>query len=693
MQVPLAHLDAAAIEEVSIDLWRELFDEVGWPTSLAGKKHGLSHRDVLEAFEQGESNDDLLLALETLNELGTETGRAAIVEAMNDRHVAIGILPEASSEREFALRLYVGQRSDASLADVFARAQTRIQEAGDHRRYHEFMGKDSKTVVDLEAKRAALRDSTLQYCRDSDLGEHVHVRAFEDDGMKVFQIIRSHHTKKPLAVVRGSQARATIEYRPVHADVVRYEPAFGRLRIAARAASVVEFYRRMFGLVLFDDEMFFMGEPACSLRVLQERGRAALTDHGVFGIGFVRMTECLWERGDRELLHIRSADCFRDIEELALPITDGCLLLAKLKLQVAGKSTRPVTVTVRVPSRIEVTQKRHEHLVDQFLTKIGIRGAKSRVPETDLWSLYPWRHPAGVWRSVFDSETDTLVAHGVLVQTQLQSVASPDHPGGGRVLEAHALSDGEFYGVSRVPETPSRSLSATDLDGLELDVEQFRSHLRSLLGITGTFIAASNGPELLDLGVIDVGGQRLRLTYALRQPSAGAGDILRTRAASVPSVLLIPTGRTDFSESARVILDGALPKRLQVVRGAIAACGLTESVPAVFTAPELARLVVDSRTASVWIDGVPIGGFTLGTHPFRFLEIVARKCPTAVSTEALGKALSQGRDDGDTVVRQAKANANKLVRAAMKAAECPCEHDLFPSTGGGYRCAIQSYVV
>jgi hypothetical protein len=92
---------------------------------------------------------------------------------------------------------------------------------GDQRRYHEFMGKDSTSVDGLEAKRAMLPDATLQYCRDNDLGEHVHVRAFEDDGIAVFQIIRSHHTKKPLAVVRGSQARATIEYRPVHADIVR----------------------------------------------------------------------------------------------------------------------------------------------------------------------------------------------------------------------------------------------------------------------------------------------------------------------------------------------------------------------------------------------------------------------------------------------------------------------------------------
>jgi RHS repeat-associated protein len=35
------------------------------------------------------------------------------------------------------------------------------------------------------------------------------------------------------------------------------------------------------------------------------------------------MTECLWERGDRELFQIRSTDCFRSMEELGLPLTQG----------------------------------------------------------------------------------------------------------------------------------------------------------------------------------------------------------------------------------------------------------------------------------------------------------------------------------------------------------------------------------
>lgn len=182
MQLSLAYLDAAAIEEVSIDVWREVFDATGWPESLASKRGSFGHEDVLRAFEQDNPTDNLLQALETLHDLGTEAGREAIVSAMHDRRVPLDALPADTGEREFALRLYLAQRADASLADVFARAQTHVQEGSDQRRYNEFLGKEARNVTNLNAKRDRLRDEVLRHCRESDLGEHVQVQAFEDNG-------------------------------------------------------------------------------------------------------------------------------------------------------------------------------------------------------------------------------------------------------------------------------------------------------------------------------------------------------------------------------------------------------------------------------------------------------------------------------------------------------------------------------
>jgi hypothetical protein len=692
MQLPLAYLDAAAIQEVPIDLWKDVFDVVGWPLSLSIARESFGHEDVLRAFAQDEPTDSLLQALEALDTLGTEAGREAIMSAIHDRGVPPGALPAGKGEREFALRFYMAQRTNTALADAFIRAQIHVQEGGNQRRYNEFMGKEARCISGLDGKKEALREEIMLFCRKSDLGDHVHVEAFEDDGIYVFNILRSHRTQKPLAVVPGHSARATIEFRPVHGDVIRYDALVGRLRIAARASSMVEFYREVLGRTLFNDQCFFDGNDVCSLRVLQERGRHALENHGVFGIGHVWMTECLWERGDRELYQIRSTDCFRSMEELHLPLTQGALLQAKLKCEVIGKSTRPVTVSIRVPSRIEVSQKSHEHLIDKVLNAIGIRSSAPPSSAVNIWALSPWRHPVDVWRSLFGAETDKLVQDRILVPIQLTSVQHPDHQEAGRVLDAHAVSDGDFYGVSRVAEIPSRSLTGTDLDGLELAPEQFRLYLRSTLGISSGGAVWDKG-ELLELGFIEVGENRIYAVYTLLQPPAGVGDRVRARTGGAHPVLLIPSSQSEGSELANVRLESALPTRSGLIRDAIYACGLTASVPAIHIAPDGARLVVDTLLGKVWLDSVEIGCLPPGSQPFQMIELLARSSPVCVSADDIVARISPGRQDGNTAARQAKGAAKRIIAQAMTAAGRTFDEDPFPSAGGGfYRCVLPAYV-
>lgn len=691
MPLPLAYLDAAVIEEVSLDTWKDVFDFVGWPDSLMGRCASFTHENVLQAFQKDEPSDHLLQALETLHGLGTEAGRDAIVAAMSDRRVPLDTLPQNTGEREFALRLFIAQQDNASLADVFARAQTQLQEGGDQRRYNEFMGKEPRSVVKLSAKAQMLKELVLQYCRDSDLGEHVEVRAFEDDGAYVFTILRSHHVRKPLAVLRGHAARATIEFRPVHGDILRYEASVSRLRIAARASTMIEFYRRALGKVLFEDETFFEGGAVCNLQVLQEKGREALNAHNILSVGRIWMTECLWERGDRNLLHVRSSDCFRTMEELRLPLSEGTILQAKLKVQVIGKSTRPVTVNIRVPSRIEISQKSHERLIERVLDAIGICNSAPSARATDLWSLYPWRQPTHLWRALFGPEMDAMVQNRVLAAIQLDSIPHPDHPGAGRVLEPHELSDGQFYATSQIPEILSRSLTATDLDGLELHPEQLRLYFRSKLGITsgGT---TWDGQELLNLGIIQLGDHCLHTSYALRELSAGAGARVRAWENGIPSVLLLPSPTAKSLEIPHVVLNAALPTRAQILPAAINACGLAKVIPAIYVAPEGARLVVDTQFKKIWVDGVQIEGLPPDSQAFRFIEKLART-PALVSSDELSNYLSPGRLDGDTTARQAKSRANKLIRDAMKKAGRDFDEDIFPNAGRGcYRCAVLPYV-
>ena len=692
MTLPLAYLDVAAIEEVAVDVWTEVFEATGWPMSLAEKRGSIGHADIVDALRKDPLSDELLHALETLHELGSDAGRDAIVEAMNDRHIPLGSISQNSGEKEFSLRFYLAQRKDAALVDVFARAQIQIQEGGDQKRYNDFLGKDARSFTNLSAKKDALREYVLEHCKKSDLGEHVHVQAFEDDGVFVFNVLRSHHTRKPLAVEPGQTVRATIQYRPVHADILRYEASVGRLRVAARATSMVDFYRRTLGAVLFGDQAFFDGNSVCSLDVITQRGRSALENHNVFCVGRVWMTECLWERGDRNLLFFRASDCFRSVEELNLKLTEGRLLQVKLKVEVIGKSTRPVTVNIRVPSRIEVSQKSHEHLIEKLLKAVGIYNAAAPVSIVSFWSLYPWRHPIAVWRTLLGKDTDELIQNGVLNPTRLESVPAAENPAAGRVLSAHPLSEGEYYGVSQTDEIPSRTLSATDLDGFELIPEKLRLYLRSRLGIVNGG-SVWDGNETLDLGFVELGIHKIHMVYALRQPATGVGDQMRAHSGGALSVLLIQACETYKSELASVSIDSALPTKKDVMRGAINACSLAESTPAIYCCPDDARLVVDTRLKKIWIDDVELTGLQPDFHPFRFVEAMARS-QGRVSSEQLSSILSPGRLDGSLTARQAKNDVKKIINAAMSGAGRSFDEDPFPPAGQGcYRCAFPAYVV
>ncbi|MGE3342798.1 MAG: hypothetical protein AB7L71_05115 [Vicinamibacterales bacterium] len=692
MQIKRANTDASIIEQVSLPLWRTLFDAVGWPDSLISKRTGqLTYDDVHQALD-GDLNEDTLLALETLQNLGTREGRESIATVMSDRHMPLDALPHDLGAPEYALHLFLKQREGGAFADVFAKAQIQVQE-GELRAYNDFAAREPRRASDVPAKRQDLERELLDYCKVQDLGEHVQVRASrDDDGTVRFQIMRSHSTKTPLAVIHGLPGRAPIKYRPVHSDLLRYEEGLGRLRITVRAASMVEVYRRLAGRVLFGDDNFFDGAPVCSLQVLLEDGRAALNRHQVYGVGKVWMTDCIWERGDGQRLTIHASDCFDAITGLNLNLAEGELLQAKLKMHVTGRSARPLIVEIRTPSRIKVSQPQHEILANEVLEAIGIRNARFAANDKNLWSLFPWRQPSAAWRGVFGKATDALVAAGALKTIQLDAIAAPGHPGAGRVLQAEPVSRGDFLGVSAMAEIPSRTLSATDLDGFELDTEAFQAYLRGALGLSGN-VTKPSIDGLLDLGVLDLGGYDVRLTYALRQPPSNAAAVVKERTpAGTLSTVLMPTGSDELAGLPCLILDQPVPAKNTLIRALATKLNLTDKLPVVVTAPESAILIVDRPKGVVWFQGIEVVELKKDTHQFQFVELLATNQYSVVSHEEIAKQINEYRDDPGQVARTAKRKACKAIRDAVQNAGGTCD-DPFKAESGGYRLTVRAHVV
>lgn len=690
-QSGFAFIDPVVVEEVSLPLWRELFEAIGWPASLSGKREAFTYDDIHAALDRDTLSDELLLALETFHDLGTVAGREAIAAILTERQISADTLPQGLGERDLAVWFFLKQRNDDALAEVCARAQIQIQE-GNHHKFNDFVGASPKPIKGLNEKARTLQNAILEFSKANDLGDHVQIKSFQDDdGACCFRIMRSHHMMSPLAVSPTNSAlRGKLQFRPVHADLLRYEPSTALLRITARARSIVPFYQQVFGRVCFGDSSFFEGNAVCSLKVLQDRGRAALANHGVFRVGRIWMTEVIWQRGDRRKLNVSDIDCFEAIEALKLPLSEGKLLHAKFKVEVIGKSARPVIVTVRVPSRIEVSQGRHQQLINDLLEKIGIRGTQVKSSDQNLWRLYPWRHPESLWREYLGKHTDPFVKKKVLVTTQLASIESAAHPGAGNVFRVEPISATEFLGVSNAPEIPSRSLSATDIAGLELSVPAFQNQLRELLGISANVTPWLDDSWYLDLGVLDVHDQQFRVVYALRQPPTDAAVKVRELSKSLRPVLLLPTGLKDSTGLAEVVLDSALPQRERVIKDIVAAYNLI--VPAILTAPPGARLVVDDRLGKIWFDGVEISTITAGTQASRFVGILARNPYSAIDKYALSEQLSPARKGEDYPARAAKADVKKAIQAAFEARGLECGDDPIKAENGGYRLTVPAHI-
>jgi hypothetical protein len=312
----------------------------------------------------------------------------------------------------------------------------------------------------------------------------------------------------------------------------------------------------------------------------------------------------------------------------------------------------------------------------------------------DLWALYPWRHPLPVWRTLFGNMTDELVKKTVLRRVQLGAVLHPAYPAAGHVLRVHAVGKGEFHGVSDLFEIPSRSLSATDVEALELMPENFRQHLRTVLGITSGGVAWSADGDILELGWIPIGDEQLYVVYALRAPSCNVADRLRPCTAGGHTVLLVPANRPIQGQGATVVLDSPVPSRQQVISDGVSACGIAHRLPAIYRAPPEAELVVDTCRKKVWARGIEVS-LTPGSQAYLFIEILASSNGEPVTGEAITKALSAARlnTDGTTTARQAKGKAKNAVADALAASGVGDQDDPFPSCGAGsYRCVLRSFV-
>jgi hypothetical protein len=691
-QAPTILLDAVVIEEVPLPLWGRVFHEIGYPSGVPS--NGLTMEAVHDYVRERQVSPEFIEVLQVIHDIGTDSGLDAMIAVAGAHQRDLGTIA-THPPREAAVELWLAQRRDASLSEVFTRVQMQAEARREPRTFREFRGKTARPLLEWNPIQLRLGELVRIWCREQGFGEHVDVRGYVQGGDARVQVIHGHRVQKPVVVRDGGLGRATIEIRPVHCDIVRYDAATAWLRVSPRSASagIVERYRRVIGEAFFGDPDFFGKDVACTLRPLQERGQRALDGGG--GVAGARVTELLWQRGDDQTIWVKAPDCLVAASDMKLPITEGEFLEAKIALTLIGRRTTRRTVHVKVPNRIDYPRDVHESAIEEFLVSSGIRHVEVRTQEKDLWDLYPWRHTERQWREAYPADADELVRRGVLRRVQLSAIASPDLVGAGKPLRvtAHARH-GDAFGVSDDDDVAPRQLTASDIEGFELDVSALREYWRSALELVGQV-------QDLGAGVVVLGERQLdSVTCAVavleRQPTAAPaslGNLLRAGTRAPHVAVMVPVGR----DSGTGIVDlpfGALTLSARDIwRRFVTSSNLAAQLPAIWSAPTDARLVVDHARKSVWIDGLAVGVLA-ESHPYQLIEMLAEAHGNLVSHEEIARKLSSAREDEASVVsKKAKAALKKAIEKTFREeGRSILVDEIVRGGAGGYRLGVASHV-
>lgn len=686
--LPTSFHEATAYREVSLDTWRAILATAGESARLNGT--ALSHELLWQSVATSPPGEELLDALEVIHELGTDTGRELFLSAAADQQVSLGAVDDEPA-RELAARIWLQSRSDSALAEVLVRARFSAYKTGHERTYREFVGSRPSAAGRLDQQR--LLDAAKAWCQQHQMSEPIEVYHYERDGEWRCEVLRGDALRRVLEI--KDKRPKILNFRPGVTDHIRYEPATGRMGIATRSPRLLRMYREVLGSILVSDANFFANENVCTLKPLQERGRELFEQHRVPGILRVDVVALRWRRGDRENFWLKGPDCFRILEDLGARLHEGELIEATLSVSFAhGRRGR---VDIKAPSRIDIHAGANEHLVEQLLDEVGIRGAfDDSEQRLDLWSLFPWRRSEEAWRRHVDSLAfDRLLQQGALRSIRLEAVTHPDHRGAAGALNVGTIDSASatLVGTSDDPAISLRTLTASDVMGFELDIARVAQEIATALELEGV------PPKEVASGVWSLGQRSLApaisiaVFLASRMPTATTAHSIHATANGAQPVMLVPLGRSHEGSVPQVECRVPNGPYDGLVGGIVQRLNLQGQVPPAVWLRE--DLILDPANGRAWFRKLPLTKLLAGTHPFKFAVAVARAGGRPVTKADLNSLLSPASND-DSIAKKAKQDFVDRVSASFKEAGQDCPPDvrqIFVSQSGGYALKASARVL
>lgn len=193
------------VQEIGVVLWRDVFSTAGYPGSLKPadlSDEAAAHERIAKVVFSEKLDPIWLDAFETVEELGSDSGRDVLQHAIDDAGVPRTSWPTDLGSREFALFVWRRRGQDDRLEEIVDHARVRMFELGTQRPQHEFEGKSARAIGAAEETiRNSVQGEVSAWCKANDRGEYAEVRAYLRDQQAVFQIIHGEPWKTQMAIV------------------------------------------------------------------------------------------------------------------------------------------------------------------------------------------------------------------------------------------------------------------------------------------------------------------------------------------------------------------------------------------------------------------------------------------------------------------------------------------------------------
>ncbi len=320
--------------------------------------------DVLTSVD-AEMPGALSRALLEVADVANAEGQEAVLQLAGQRQLTLFEGRPLSAE-DTAFSVYLEQ------AELFRDSQSRMK-SQEARNFVDFMGRPGCVLEKVDSRRHTMVTLLRDWFDQRNRTDHVEIRV-EQNALETTFVVIHGQTPRSFGVILDRDRRERTNLIPDRVDVLIVHHETGRLSVNAQYPNEQDHYRKLMGVVFFEDMSFFKATEVITGAPLLEDPASALSHHGFPEIRDVRLRLAVltsvedpgrqqWYK-DADLLEamLSGPPCFFPEEAV----------VTRLELEIDLRHRkRPLIVKASTPNKLEYDRRVYDDLVREFLLVRG----------------------------------------------------------------------------------------------------------------------------------------------------------------------------------------------------------------------------------------------------------------------------------------------------------------------------------